>query len=135
MLLKGCSFGLDCPNQAFIDDKLCPYCADDAHLLEAEDGEAFENDLAAYTRFYLHTADLLDDVQRVRAERAGLNPWQVRDHRRMRRTENSAAEEARAKEGYRDTWPPPELSAPGDSAEYEAACYELETQVYKQVLA
>ncbi|RYP71281.1 hypothetical protein DL769_004718 [Monosporascus sp. CRB-8-3] len=133
LLLKRCSFGLDCPNQAFIDDKLCRYCADDAQLLEAEDDEAFENDVAAYTRFHLHTAHLLDDAQRVRAERAGLKPWQLREHRRLRRAENSAVEEARVKEGCRDAWPLPGLGTPGDSAEYETACYELETQIYKRV--
>ncbi|RYP43359.1 hypothetical protein DL770_011715 [Monosporascus sp. CRB-9-2] len=133
LLLKPCSFGLDCPSQAFIDDKLCRYCADSAHLLEAEDNEAFENDAAAYTRFHLHTAHLLDDAQRVRAERAGLKPWQLRELRRLRRTESSALEEARVKEGCRDTWPLPGLGAPSDPAEYEAACCELETQIYKQV--
>ncbi|RYP72143.1 hypothetical protein DL771_004377 [Monosporascus sp. 5C6A] len=133
LLLKPCSFGLDCPSQAFIDDKLCRYCADNAQLLEAEDDEAFENDVAAYTRFHLHTADLLDDEQRVRAERASLKPWELRELRRLRRTENSSAEEARVKEGCRDTWGLLGLGAPGDSAENETACYELETQIYKQV--
>ncbi|RYP48699.1 hypothetical protein DL768_005479 [Monosporascus sp. mg162] len=133
MLLKPCSFGLDCPSQTFIDDQLCRYCADNAYLLEAEDGDAFENDVAAYTRFHLHTAHLLDDAQRVRAERAGLKPWQLRELRRLRRTENSAVEEARVKEGCRDTWRLPGLGAPSNSAEDETACHELETQIYKQV--
>ncbi|RYO94938.1 hypothetical protein DL764_007763 [Monosporascus ibericus] len=133
VLIKCCSFGLDCPSRAFIDDKLCRYCADNAHLLEGEDDEAFENDVAAYTRFHLHTAHLLNDAQRVRAGRAGLKPWQLRELRRMRRTENSAVEEARVKEGCRDTWPLPGLGAPSDSVDYETACYEMETRIYKQV--